>query len=460
MYYKLTYRTTSDRVRRGDSMYCGPMPLDIGQSASCQLQLPESSTLEPQTYATVVPYDDGKGWFIVKRTDSLEVAVNGKPVGIAHDLHDDDEISFYDGTQHTTLRFQTFQDGDYDPRQGIIFKPANSSHRAYIVLIATIIIAAVTAFLLWPRTSTPHSLAGIEQDYASSIYHITTDSVYLLRDTIIDGNREQQIVSAIELARPEAGTCFLTREGLLVTARHCIEPWIQDEDWNGMADTETMSPELRLATYAETQNRLTGTEAFTLRARNVVSRGIVRHTFYSTDFCMNKSRDKVVCLGSDENPIYWRTIFPIAQRRDMELGDFAYLNVTDILGQGDIATADINDLKQLSHQRDKQIAVVGYPVSDNGADVVSCVMGNCQALEFTDDSTALRGCLQMSAAINKGNSGGPIFAYIGDSIRAVGIVSKGDGTAQQGLFWAVPMSEVLYLHENGDTIAATMIFRR
>lgn len=46
-------------------------------------------------------------------------------------------------------------------------------------------------------------------------------------------------------------------------------------------------------------------------------------------------------------------------------------------------------------------------------------------------------------------------------MMAVGIVSKGDASATQGTFWAVPASEVSELHARGDSLPVEQVrFRR
>lgn len=42
----------------------------------------------------------------------------------------------------------------------------------------------------------------------------------------------------------------------------------------------------------------------------------------------------------------------------------------------------------------------------------------------------------------------------------IGIVSKADGQATQGTFWAVPSTEIVSLKQRGGNIIDTLIFRR
>ena len=101
-----------------------------------------------------------------------------------------------------------------------------------------------------------------------------------------------------------------------------------------------------------------------------------------------------------------------------------------------------------------------FPINDNDANKATLVYGNYMDLEVNDSIQTLDGCLKLSASINRGNSGGPVFALVGNEMRVIGIVSKADGRADQGLFWAVPVTEVTYMHRQGDKIEEIETFRR
>lgn len=454
MYYRLTYISSPDRTKIGDNVLNGSKPLTIGQTAACDVQLPESTHYEPYVYASVLPLGgDGSSpseWFLARRSDCHDISINGKEVGIAQKLKNGDTLSFsVDGTP-TEMKFEVLDDGDYDSRSGLVYLK-HKGHKSFLVVALVMAVlafgSAAYAIFASPRKDLRHEdLSGL----CRWIYHITTDSVYLLCDTIVDGRRTLTAVDAIELDMAAEGTAFLTSDSLFVTARHCIEPWINDEEWDGV-DKKSMSPEMRLATKAETENRKAGYEKYILSAHCVISKGFERHDFRSTDFHMNKSRDMVLRLGPAEAPVYWRSIIPIARRRDMELGDFAYIKAAGVEerdGVSPIVMAEWDDIEALARAGSHDIAVIGYPLNDNGVEDASRVDGSL--MQFGDELMKREGCLRISAGINPGNSGGPVFAKIGDDIKVIGIVSKADGLASQGMFWAVPITEVVEMHRNAD----------
>lgn len=460
MYFKLTYHHSADKKQVGDFFHCGAQKLDIGQTNCCELRLPESSDFEPVVFATILYKQDGKGYSIIKRTDFHELQINGKRLKICQSLKDGDLISFVIDGQTISLLFSMYNDGEYSASMGVVYKKNKSNRKiqygiAAIAFLA-LLISALSMYLRRDYYILRHENLDV---YDASIYHIRVDSVYLVQDSIINGKLEEQVLEAVALDRQVAGTCFLTCDSLFVTARHCVEPWINDEDWNGISYDDKMSPAVRLATMAETRNMLSGEERYRVKAHCMISKGLEQYEYYSIDFHFNKSRDQVVCLGTDQHPIYWRTIMPLASKRDMELGDFAYVESKGL--KGNLQLADMKDMKVFRRQPDKDIVAIGFPLNDNQDESICVkVFGNSQNVEFTKDDSEIAGCIQMSAPINPGNSGGPVLAKIKDRILVVGIVSKADGQATQGTFWVVPSTEIVSLKQRGGKIINTLIFRR
>ena len=414
------------------------------------MQLPESDIYEPQTYACILQNEAGDGWYLVKRTECHHVLVNGVEVAVARMLQNGDILLFNDGDDIAELKFETFYDSEYNADNGIVYKKYKSNRQYYYAVVVLGLLAfgvAIYSALLHRQLDLRHF--DLNQ-YSKSVYRIAVDSVYLLCDGIA--------VDSIELTEVAAGTAFLALDGddtLFVTARHCAEPWISDEKWDGVSSKAKMSPEVRLTTKAETENRLAGYDKYVLSSHCVISRGFERYDYHSTDFFMNKTRDMVMRLGSMKEVIYWRTIFPIAHRRDMELGDFAYIKAVRMARENSeplLSLAEWNEIKEFTKSKNHDIAVIGYPLNDNDADDASVIYGNHTEFALNDTVKSPVGCLQMSAPINRGNSGGPVVAMIGADIKVIGIVSKADGRANQGMFWAVPVTEVIDMHRHGDEV--------
>ena len=206
MYYRLTYISSADKEKRGDYILNGDRPLKIGQSVSCDVRLPEPDEYEPQIFAVILSSGKGKGWYVVRRTDCYDIQVNGSPVSVARILKDGDELAFGDGKHETVLKFKVLNDGEYDATSGFIYKK-HTNVRLYFVLLAFLSIAAISvvSFLLFTgyRADLRHADLRV---YGESVYHIQTDSIYLLCDTVINGEKRQVVVEAVELSSSFSGT--------------------------------------------------------------------------------------------------------------------------------------------------------------------------------------------------------------------------------------------------------------
>lgn len=449
MYYRLTYKSSWKEHRQGDGILCAKRPLDIGQTDTCNLLLPESERYEPMLFATILPLESG-GWCIVRRTDCFSFFVNGKPLSTPLRLQDGDLITFAGFDNTIQLSFSVCKDGNFDEATGMVY--SHKSHRN-VFLFSTLlaVVAILTACFAIVSNRSSVGIHGVSlKDYEASLYRIVTDSVMLVCDTVIDGIPSECVVERLPLSTPILATCFLTADGRFVTARHCVEPWVADESWDGVS-LMTMPAEVSLAVRAETANRL-GNSRWRVRSHCTISRDGEEYNFVSDDFKINRSRDLLIQLGSAEQPQWLRTIIPMASRRDMELGDFAYVDAPAI--KGAFAVADFDDLCRFNLQTNRDIAILGFPQKEGNQPSSTLTFGNCQQLTIDSATSSIPSCILISAPVNLGNSGGPILALIGNRIKVIGIVSKVDIYASQATFWAVPATELVPFveHQANDSI--------
>ena len=448
MYYRLTYIASSNKERLGDFVQNGNKPLNIGQGVSCNVQLPESEMYEPQVYATILQKEDDDCWYLVRRTDCHHVTINGADVSTAQILQSGDKVSFSDETIHAELLFETFDDGEYDANSGIVYKKHKSNIRSYVAVLvgALLFVAGMVWWMI--ATGSQKSIRQMDMSiYSQDVYRLTVDALYLVCEYEADGRQCRDTIEAVSLEKYAVGSAFLTKEGLLVTARHCLEPWLDDVEWDGSDDFNKMSPEVRLAVKAVTGNELEEGKHYSVLSHFILSNGVDRYELSSENFHMDISRDLVIRLGSFEHPLYWRSIIPVANRRDMELGDLALLKIDSLQGHSKISLASAQEMEALGRKGNgREIEVIGYPVDDNGTEEVKIVPGSVMSLKHdADERQRIDGCMPLSAEINPGNSGGPVFAMIDGEVKVIGIVSKVDSHADRGVFWAVPVTEVYHL---------------
>ena len=459
MYYRLTYNNSWQGHKAGDGILCAKRPLDIGQTAACDVAIPESDLYEPLLFATILPLESD-GWCIVRRTDSFDITVNGKPLMSALQLHDGDSICFSGFGNAVQFTFNIRKDSDYDDASGVVVYHQPRRRALAIASIVTVVALLVACYAIYSSRNN-NGIHNVNLDsYNASVYHIVTDYVMLVKDTIIEGVVDEIVVESAAFENPLSATCFLTDDGKFVTARHCIEPWVADESWDGAFEM-AMPAEVRLAVLAETANR-NGEGKWRVRTHCTISRDGESYEYLSDDFFINREHDLVLQLGSRERPLWLRTIIPVANRRDMELGDLVYVESPKGL-KGAFAMADIEDLNRFDQQTNRDIAILGYPQKENDNEALTLTFGNGQHIALDGVSSRIKGCIQMSAQINQGNSGGPILALIGNKIKVIGIVSKVDIYASQGTFWAVPATEITHATQsktNDDELSSQDLYRR
>ncbi len=453
MHCRITYRWASDRSLVGDFVQ-GDRTLNIGQTALCDIRIPENRSFEPEMLAIVLPCGDGRGWNVVKRSDFYEMRINGQKVELAAALNDGDELAFFCCNEKmAVLEFKRCPD---DSTDGVVY-----GHRRFstAAVWASSVIGVAAILLACIALTRNNSLLRYEDFsiYENSVFQIVTDSVFLVEAR---GDKEI-VVEAEALDMAEKGTCFLTDEGLLVTARHCVEPWI-DDDWSVTKETDALPQALRLAAKAETLNRELGEELYSVRSHCVVLYDDGPLEYNSSAFKINRSRDNIIDIGVSGNPVYIRSMIPLAGRRDMELGDFAYIE-TDRTGR--ISLASVEDMRLWENGTERDVMVMGYPLNDNRTDSINTVERMCQKLEWNEDGDALKGCIHIAGGITKGYSGGPVFIRLKEAgegrLKVIGLVSKYDATAQNSSFWVVPAYEVLELRSQGGEICDdTFMYRR
>ena len=173
MYYRLTYISSSDKAQIGDFMLNGNKPLNIGNSVTCDLRLSGFEQYEPEVIVSILPNSDGDGWYVVKRTEGYNCLLNGESVNIAEILKNGDVLTFTDShTTKTELKFETFNDGEFDTSSGIVYKKHKSNKNYLVGILAVAIVAlGLAAYSLF----THHKNLRDENlsVYHQSIYHIS-----------------------------------------------------------------------------------------------------------------------------------------------------------------------------------------------------------------------------------------------------------------------------------------------
>lgn len=442
-YYTLRLHGHFSNLRSGDTLQNANNPLTIGTTADSDIRLPlDPRTPLPQYFATILPCKDGQGWLIVRRNDSAPISIAGKaPLAHACQLNDGDVIQF--GPDGQELTFRIHSDNKYTAAD---ITTIPHSHNAIIYTASLTLIALLAILLVWRANSRPAALDlhDVAARCLPSVCMIKVDSVAWI--TILpDGSQQTLAVSIPQAQDPVIGSAFLTDDGRLVTARHCIEYWIAeplrldtriadlpDDDivrWAAEAETfnfehpDPSSPRQQLRSYCSVYpaNATTGKPLF---------------SFTSTDsiVTMDKSRDALIPLDDFSRCYYWRTTTPYFNRRDMELGDWATVKAP-LKGNLKLATVDI--LNSLSSNT--PVAFIGMIENERTPLSAETVGGNI--LIWNPDHIGDEDIVH-SANITHGFSGGPVIASHHGNYWVIGIVSRVD-KVNDGLTMSVPITEII-----------------
>ena len=213
---------------RDDAQHCKNKPianadnsLRIGQTASCDVILDNPSQYEDSVLAVIEKRTDGKGWKLIRTSPykEHEVRVNGTPIDYVHFLNDGDRIAF-EGQQQELI-FNIRED-DFYTSSSIMTISMESSNRPQLQLIAVLLLLlGIIGVYYYYNLPLTHAMI---EEAKHSVFQINVDSIQLVSikedDTIVHGSCRQS----------NTGIAFLTTDSLLVTARHCIEPWLDIAD--------------------------------------------------------------------------------------------------------------------------------------------------------------------------------------------------------------------------------------
>ena len=448
-YYSIRFMEGNAFHDKDDVLKTSDKTLNIGEYADCPIRYEASDGYEPEYYATIIKNEDDEGWRIVRRSQyvNVEIAGNGG-FGYVHQLKDGDIISFGDGKM--SLQFNLHQDGDYSDT-GIKIVHQSNHGLLFSIAAIVIIVAAGVGYLLYDKWNQ----TDLHQDvkaYSSSVYLIMVDSVQLVK--VYDG-KEKLIRETKDLTytgEREIGTAFLTTEGKLVTARHCIEFWLNRKistvtNVAQLDDDDIIKKAIEADTYMycrDEQNDTVMALKTYCSVYNPDSLDSPLFVFHSLEsrVHINYAHDKFYPIPDPSGNYYWRTIIPRGNNREAELGDIAYIDVDE---KGIVELADSAKISIISEGT--PIVFLGFPQNGIGDRTLMYEDGNITR-EVAKDG--INQNLYVKGEINPGFSGGPVMARIGKKIVAVGVTSRVDSISNGVYKWVVPISEIAEMRKREE----------
>lgn len=403
----------------------GKSAVVIGQTKGCDVRLPNNTRFEDVVIAKISPDRDGEGWHIVRVSNYYPIVINGCDLNRVHYLDDGDSIEV-DGHH---LRFNIKEGEQTSPSVTHIHKAGKTIWGTVAVIFAAL---ALIGYWLYDNQR-ENITESMKEEITSSLFTTRVDSLQLVcRDSVVD--------TYIYASSP-IGTAFLTTDSLIVTARHCIQPWLNMVLPHEYADLPEMTEwPIEKSLFVETENQLSGEEMWrivsfiTLTDEDGNSRNIS-----SDDFEMNMDCDDIVELGSYDRPKYWRSISHRYSRRDMMLGDIA---VAKSGKKGTIALACRSELLELLDHRGTRLTFAGHPESSVNGNLIDFKSDELRLpLEEMEESEGRIFMITHEGGLTPGYSGGPVIVRDGAGFKAVGVISVVD--AQNGnRSYSVPTSEI------------------
>jgi len=415
-YYTLRYCRSEESHKAGEKIAAATETVRIGQQEDCDIRFANNTDFADETFAIISPRVDKKGWKLIACSEHVRTTVNGTPLKIIHYLSDGDHISF-DGYRQELL-FNTHSDTAYIPSNGIVHINAPMSRKLVcaLIMIPVLFLGAWIAYSV--HTNNQDKLRAKTLDKAkSSIYMLSVNTVYFER--IVSGDTTC-IDSFSYEGNGIVGTAFLTKDSLIVTARHCIEPWLNDAEILGVDTPNQIHSKPTLwALLAETYNQTHSCDTtyrvvseFSLYSGDKGEQLVARYR--SNQFVYDDSRDDIIEKGDFSHEYYWRSIRRRHARKDMMLGDVATIKTNKA---SDIILADSTDMVKFVTER-QRLDFIGYPsYGKEEQDVMENAHGEVRHWSNTDEMIAHNGMLV------HGYSGSPALIVVGSNIYAVGVVS-------------------------------------
>lgn len=428
-YYSITIKNGHGNLHTGECFYSAIKPLTIGQTNSSNIVLPCSDDLLPQKFCVIKHTEKGDGWVLIKQSDFYEVKVNDKKINWACKLKTGDVISI----GGVYFKYQVHEDGGYSDADGIIRTQARNFKRQMVTWCGSLMLIAClcVGFIWWGKDRNEFTDKD-KESISASVFKIEVGKLLYQMHSPQDKEGVYHDIDSCILDNMYTGTCFYTTDSLLVTARHCIEPWVDFSDWGDNIEKKNLPLYVQWVINSEETQLFQADTLYRVVSHCKVSDENSTICEFTSDQCkFNRSRDIITTLGDEQFP--WRFLYPLYSRRDVELGDFAFMK-TDRGGNLKLATdEDLNSIGE-------KMCIYGYPRKNHG-NHLEHEMVRSIVMPQKDADGNFTECMELNVNGTNGYSGSPVIAKKNGIIRVIGIFSKADDY-DPGTFYAVPATEV------------------
>lgn len=404
--------------------------ITLGQTPDCDVRFPNEGPYADEVYAVIKPSRSADGWQLIPVSAFVKTLVNGTPVELTHYLQSGDRITFSEG--ESEIRFEIRKDRQFASSSGKLFSLSKWVYAA--MLAAAVVLVGLALYGGFQDEINQNAREEALTAAKQSIKMIRVDSVSLFKIAGGDTTIIQTYPKKGESGMTEIGTAFLTEDGLLVTARHCIEPWLNFKEMLFLEQDSTRIPEyVAMALKAETYNQ-THNDGTSLKLVSYCSVSGIDAPIQSTDFCYDNTRDEIVEVGDFDHDLYWRSIVGRHNKEDMMFGDIAVTRSPT--GQKSVIRRAKEKMIRGWLRADKeQLMFYGFPSAG------SLTPGSGTAREFQPGEMILL----YDDSLNPGFSGAPALVFKRGKVYTVGVVSTYTKGSKKDYIYLVPITELEHI---------------
>lgn len=460
-YYILEHKDASKYHKVGESQKIIIDQIELGRDENCQVRFDEGFPTVSRRHAAIVK--NGEGWKLIHLSTTNSTFLNGQSVSTEHPLQNGDEIQLSVGGPRLGFLVPAGKQSlvssiKITERLELFRKQALKPYKTAIAcMFALLVVVSGVGAYVWheqhqtiiSQGETIESQGKTITAQGETIRNLLASNdvrdkeladakdrnkkiqneLARIRKTVASQseNPEKNLISEIERIKPSvyyvetevyyeiegevnrvalsSGTGFLTDDGRFVTARHCVEPWLFNQELNVYYAISLASEGLRKI-YAVINAYNSQGDSFQFKDMQ-----------FNVDPTYDSPCSHHVKLGDYEFDVASKVAFGT----EVSLGnDWAYCKVNK---QGTIKAA--SELSK-SLKSGTSVHMLGFPKRLGIGDGKTMVDPIYNKLNVSRDGLTKARCIMVNQGVEHGNSGGPVLTLVDGKLQVIGIVSRGD----------------------------------
>lgn len=373
--------------------------------------------------AYIVPNADKISWRLVKVCEDVEIHVNGDKVHLVYYLSLGDKIKIANNEQYYVFDKKK---ENYNSEIIVSLKKQKWTIAAiFVMMLLVVSYIVIERNVIDPEDDIRKSEV---MEYAGSVFKIIVEDVYYQEIHKTKNGDSIRIIDSLKFKNEiPSGTAFLCEDGKIVTARHCIEPWLVLKD--PLSAYKSDDKCVRWASDAESfnvRNIRNNNDSIYRKLKTIfkIQNSDVTYRFSSDSCYYYICNDNVTNISSPTDPLFWRSLGNYDDKSS--LGDIVYIS-SAFKGKIKIADSSLTDSLNI----DYPAVHLGYLADKRQFDFersrLSDTFDHNRCIRFKDTD------------VDKGFSGGPALVRYKGKLYAVGVLSRKNDTENR-VCYCVPIT--------------------